>query len=73
LLILGELTTRGLYLVDLPGDFAHPKNTQKKLAKFFFLFFTVSILFPKFFLLFPFCFQFFLLFFIGAVFKSTSF
>ena len=33
LLILGELTTRGLYLIALPADFANPKNTQKKLAK----------------------------------------
>ena len=42
LLILGELTTRGLLLVDLPGDFANPKNTQKKWQTFFLIFFTVS-------------------------------
>jgi len=42
LLILGQLTTRGLYLVDLLGDFANPKNTQKKWQNFFFNFFTVS-------------------------------
>jgi len=34
-----------LLFVDLPGGFANPKNPEKKLAKFFFLFFTVSIFF----------------------------
>ena len=31
-----------LLFVDLPGGFASPKNTQKKLAKFFLIFFAVS-------------------------------
>jgi len=45
LLILGELTTRGLYLAALPGDFANPKNTQKKWQTFFLIFFVFLLFF----------------------------